>query len=37
LLNAQAGLAAAGDQYRQALLNVSEAQANFDKALGTGD
>jgi hypothetical protein len=37
LLTAQAGLAAASDQYRQALLNVSEAQANFDKALGAGD
>jgi outer membrane protein TolC len=37
LLNAQAALAAASDQYRQALLNASEAQANFDKALGAGD
>jgi outer membrane protein TolC len=37
LLSAQASLAAASDQYRQALLGLLDAQANFDKALGSGE
>ena len=37
LLSAQASLAAASDQYRQALLGLLDAQASFDKALGSGD
>ena len=37
LLSAQASLASASDQYRQALLGVLDAQANFEKALGSGE
>jgi outer membrane protein TolC len=37
LLGAQAALAAASDHYRQAVLNLWVARANFDKAVGTGD
>ena len=36
-LSAQANLASASDQYRQALLNVLDAQANLEKAIGSGE
>jgi outer membrane protein TolC len=34
LLEAQAGLAHANDQYQQALLGLWTAKADFEKALG---
>jgi len=37
LLSAQASLASASDQYRQALLNVLDAQASLEKAIGSGE
>jgi outer membrane protein TolC len=37
LLSAQATLASASDQYRQALLGVLDAQANLEKAVGSGE
>jgi outer membrane protein TolC len=37
LLSAQASLAQANDQYRQAVLGFWEARSSFEKAVGTGD
>jgi outer membrane protein len=37
LLSAQASLAQADDQYRQAVLAFWEARGNFEKAVGAGD
>ncbi len=37
LLSAQASLAQANDQHRQAVLGVWEARASFEKAVGAGD
>jgi outer membrane protein TolC len=37
LLSAQASLAQANDQYRQAVLGFWQARSNFEQAIGAGD